>query len=346
MRRMEMVQAIHNLLEAYFIAIGPVSNLIQRGTDSRTRPGGTIDAMRAFFSVASRFGDTERELSRIFDLSLLENSEFWELVLGGEADAPTVGIYNNLRFATEHLPQFIAMLEQRSSTLGDTTFPGMGLLSVLVVEEGDGFSRPRRISELLEGVSDLYEACAVVNNASPDDLVVLSCDSGSDKSFDFMGAASIIESVKEVLLNLWDKVVFFREIQTSNRLELIAKALPIIDQIGNLEVEKKLSPEQAELLRRKVADGAGKFLRAGATIPEMAAVSSHDPRQLMAPEMKQLAAPAEDGESDDARNTRPSGLDVGSLTGEELALLEDTLAKSREESDDPAKEGELMDNNP
>ena len=161
-----------------------------------------------------------------------------------------------------------------------------------------------------------------------------------------MGAASIIESLKEVLLKLWDKAVFFREIQTSNRLELIAQALPIIDRIGDLEVEKKLSPEQAELLRRKVADGAGKFLRVGATIPEMAAVSSHDPRRLMAPELKQLAAPAEVGDSDEAGNTQPSGLDVGSLTGEELALLQDTLAKSREESDDPAKEGEPTDNNP
>jgi len=343
MRRMEIIQAVQNLVEAYSIAVRPLADMIHRTSDRRT--AGTVDAMRAFFSLASGFGDVERELAKIFGLSHLESSEFWEVVLTGETEGVIVEAFQNIQFVVEQLPRISVMLGQRSLTV-DTTFPGMGLLSVLVVEEGDSFSRPRRISQLLEGVSDLYEACAAVNDASPDDLVVVSCDSGSDKTFDFMDAASIIESVKEVLLNLWDKVVFFREIQTSNRLELIAQALPIIDQIGNLEVEKKLSPEQAELLRRKVTNGAGKFLQAGATIPEMAAVSSHDPRQLMAPELKQLAAPAEERDSDETRNTQSSGLDVESLTGEELALLEDTLAKSREESDDPAKEGEPTNNNP
>jgi len=345
MRRMEIIQAIQNLGKAYSIAVGPIADMIQRTADIKARSSTTIDAMRAYFLMASEFGNTERELAKIFGLTHVDSSEFWQLVITGEPGGVILEAFQNMQFMIEQLPRINAMLEQRSLTV-DTTFPGMGLLSVLVVEEGDGFSRPRRISQLLEGISDLYEACAAVNDASPDDLVVVSCDSGSDKAFDFMGAASIIESVKEVLLNLWDKVVFFREIQTSSRLELIAQALPIIDQIGNLEVEKKLSPEQAELLRRKVTNGAGKFLQAGAIIPEMAAVSSHDPRQLMAPELKQLAAPAEKRDSDDAENTQSSGLDIESLTGEELTLLESTLAKSREESDDPAKEGEPTDNNP
>jgi len=304
MRRMEMIQAIQNMVGAYSVALTPISEIVERSSSSdksRSRAS-VIDAMRAFFLAASRFGDVERELAEVLDLSLLEQSGFWELVIIGEPESQTVRAYQDLLFAVNQLPKIFAMLGQRSSAL-DTSFPGMGLLTVLVLEEGDGFSRPRRISQLLEGVSDLYEACAAVNDASPDDLVVVSCDSGSDKSFDLMGAASIIESVKEVLLDLWNKVVFYREYKTANRLELIAQALPIIDQIGDLEKQKKLSPELAAILRIKVANGAGKFLEAGATIPEMAAVSSHDPRQLMAAELKQLAAPAEEGGSDEAGNT-------------------------------------------
>ena len=73
-------------------------------------------------------------------------------------------------------------------------------------------------------------------------------------------------------------------------------------------------------------------MEAGATIPEMDAVSSHDPRQLMAPELKQLAAPPTEEVSGEPELL--PGFDIESLTGEELALLEETLAKSRGEESD------------
>lgn len=40
-----------------------------------------------------------------------------------------------------------------------------------------------------------------------DDLSVIGCDSGSDKSFDFLGAAEIVNCVKDIILSFWNKVV-------------------------------------------------------------------------------------------------------------------------------------------
>jgi hypothetical protein len=57
--------------------------------------------------------------------------------------------------------------------------------------------------------------------------------------------------IKGIILSLWDRIIYFREQQFFQRLEFIAKSLPIIDHIGELGKSKKLGPEEAELLRRK-----------------------------------------------------------------------------------------------
>jgi hypothetical protein len=86
-------------------------------------------------------------------------------------------------------------------------------------------------------------------------------------------------------------VVFYREHKLSERIDLIAKSLPIIDQIGALQTENKIGPEQAEILRRKVISGVCNFISAGAIIPEFEHRSNHSPRLLMTPEQKLLTSP-------------------------------------------------------
>src|SRR5438874_445310 len=123
-------------------------------------------------------------------------------------------------------------------------------------------------------------------------LIVLACDSGSDKSFDLLGAAKVIAGVKELILSLWDRIVFYREAQIAQRLELVTASLPILEKLSHLQNSNAIAPEQAELLRRKVLDGVGQLIASGATIPEMGGRSHVDPRQLMAPEPKLLTSGA------------------------------------------------------
>jgi len=138
----------------------------------------------------------------------------------------------------------------------------------------------------------LYDSCGTVKKQSSSDLAILACDSGSDKAFDFLGAAKIIEMVKEIILSFWDRVVFFREKKQSERLKLVAESLPIIDEIGSLESQQKLSREQAELLRRNIIKGTNKFISVGAVIPEIEETTVYEPRKLLKPEPKLLIEPA------------------------------------------------------
>ena len=76
---------------------------------------------------------------------------------------------------------------------------------------------------------------------------------------------------------------------------MIAKSLPILDQIAELKESGKLDPEKAELIRRQVIDSITKFARAGVTIPEIEEYTVYNPRQLMQPDRKLLLAETPSG---------------------------------------------------
>ena len=166
-----------------------------------------------------------------------------------------------------------------------------GSFIVLIIEDANQYSSPQRLVHVFEGISNLYSVFASINKEREVDLIVLACDSGSDKSFDFLGLAKLMEQVKETIIAIWDRRVFHRQKHASECLSLIAESLPVIQQIEEMKGNGSLGPEEAELLKRKTIDGATKFIEAGAIIQEMEGESLHSPRQLMRPEPKLLVSP-------------------------------------------------------
>ena len=70
----------------------------------------------------------------------------------------------------------------------------------------------------------MYEGCARIHKENENGLSVVAIDSGGDKSFDFLGVAKVMEEIRQIVLDLWDRVVFFRERKFEHRLELITGA--------------------------------------------------------------------------------------------------------------------------
>ena len=109
---------------------------------------------------------------------------------------------SSIRFAKEYLPKIIDLLSQKykSDIIGkDKSLPddlkGKEILTVILTEEDRNFSSPERITVILDSISKLYSAVAELKGLKAGDLSVLSCDSGSDKSFDFLGAGKVISEV-------------------------------------------------------------------------------------------------------------------------------------------------------
>ncbi|MEW8383370.1 MAG: hypothetical protein AB2704_16075, partial [Candidatus Thiodiazotropha taylori] len=211
---------------------------------------------------------------------------------------------------------------------------GKSLISVLVVEDKGQFSSPKRLTYALDAISNLYSVFAIIEGEGANDLIVLACDSGSDKSFDFLGLAKLTEQVKETIIAIWDRRVFYRQRHVSESLSLISESLPIIEKISELKESGKLEPEQAELLKRQAIAGATQFIEAGAIIPELEGVSSHSPKQLLKPEPKLLVSPWRDESAkleveENKEKEANDNSDSEELSNEDIELLDGLLKKAK-----------------
>ena len=251
MRRSELAEAVmrinQSLIDSHLIEV--MQDLFKQDQSTRDKSGEFVytDLLEAFhrFSISAHdFGKTEFEVLDILNLSVLNQPGTWGKMLVPQAFLKTnlpFQLHSHITFALEYLPRLLKLIEQQyvsSFKYHPDQVPeqlrGKSIISVMILEEQYVFSKPTRITDVLESIANLYEVQAILLNNTPDDLGVIACDSGSDKSFDFLGAAKVIEGVKDLILSVWDRVVFYRERKLSERIDLIAKSLPIIEHIGGL----------------------------------------------------------------------------------------------------------------
>jgi hypothetical protein len=168
------------------------------------------------------------------------------------------------------------------------------VLTIKILENEAELSRVTRIVQALDGVIQLYEACARLEGTAPDALIVAACDSGSDKSFDLVGLAKATTAVKEIILGLWDRVVFYKAKKFELQAQVVGQSLPVMEKLATMKENGHLSPEEAEIIRRGLLQGMTNVLDAGVVIPEVEANTAVSVRVLMAPQPKYLVA-ASDG---------------------------------------------------
>ena len=303
MLRTEIVRGLANLLSA--IDGSNVLDVVERIYRELTRQTGEVkmtEVLEAYqkFLLAynSSFSPVERQLMKTLEVHEFAEAEWWAVVIGAASGsgktqeaAATIGhpLYR-LRFVADYLPQVLTLLRREgdpdAAAIQAEIYAGgvrPGHLMLILPEEGGKFSSPLRITSAIESVAVLYEAFAELGVHSNTDLVVKACDSGLDKVFEFQGLAALIEKVKELLLDLWDNVIYYREKKFAERLDLTSKNLPVMAEIAALEQKNQLQKERAELLRRKFVSGATKFFEAGSSIPEMMRHANYLPRQLLSP---------------------------------------------------------------
>lgn len=259
--------------------------------------GRLLTALREYGIRASRFTRPTRALADTLGLTPLESADTWSLLIAAEKRAQEAFAYaERVRFATQYLPRVAGLLEQAgvpsvdAARRGEST-TGAAMLTVQVIETPRRFSTPTRLATLLESLDLLYAACATLEGVEPNGLSVVACDSGGDKTFELMGAAPVIAQVRSLLLDVWDRVVFHRAVAVPQRYRLAAESLPVLERVKEQARDGRISPEQAELLRRRIVEGTGRFLAAGATLPDLQERAYANPRTLLAPAPRLLAPP-------------------------------------------------------
>jgi hypothetical protein len=300
MRRMEIVEAGKKVLNAIH------ESLIYEAFEKTLREGPPegevfnaylMSRLHEYSLLAKDYGPIEKKIADILHLSSITNAEKWpEVVYTREGRPGTIYVWNRyLYFAVNYLPLFLELMKpdylavtQKGAEELSDEYKGKALLTTILIEDSKHPPTTDRIVDLLASVSSLYDTSSMLLKHPTVHLTMVGCDAGSEKVFEFLGAAKVMEMVKGILLSLWDRIMFFRERQIAQRVELVAKSLPAINEIWAMENENKIGHEEAELLRIKLVDSVQKFITCGAVIPEMLERSTFDPRELMRPEPKLL----------------------------------------------------------
>ncbi len=195
MRRIEIVRGVNELTEAL------KSSKLPDAIRGFLRIPSKVDipplvmtllfqGFKDFAIKAHGLSPAAREIARILNLERLENPEIWhEALLSDERRHVLFTIQQEIAFALKHLPEIASLFQQEPFKLiGQSGEIGVGkdksILSVVVIEDGDRYSSPSRLIDVLQSVESLYRACAFMKGIPPEGLSVIALDSGSDKALE------------------------------------------------------------------------------------------------------------------------------------------------------------------
>lgn len=349
MRRSELIQGLRELEDAVtrsevLDALVARVRAAEPGEDPAARTLRLMEALRDYAIRASRFSPAGARVAELLGMDRLATPAWWIRLTASERGAEAGrALAADVVFAMRRIPPLVELLTDGAREIAREVaegrpgrYGGRQVLSVVILEPDGRYSTPGRLGAVLESVSSLYEASATLLGLPHNDLCVLSCDSGSDKAFDFLGSAPVMEAVKELIVSMWDRVVLFRDLPPAERYRRVSESLPVLGRLRRLRDEGGIAPEQAEILRRRFVTGAGNFLVSGALIPEIRTRARVEPDAVLAPAPRliappvsgspQEAAPAAGGRPAPPRES-PAAPSAGALSAEEQALLEGLLRK-------------------
>jgi hypothetical protein len=287
-----------------------------------------LDVLNKYSIEYNNFSDKMKYIVSCMGLGDLHNPTFWSTLIFTEDISMISKLNVSLRFLSDNLPKILLLLENEAIKLSnnENINPEFDVITLVLPEEKDMFSSAKRVTEAISAVIDLYEVCIAIEQMEESELSLISADSGSDKSFDLLGATKVVECVKDLILKIWDKVVYHRNDRVNANVESLLKALPAYEKIKELEETKAMSPEKAELLRRSLTKSINGILMSGIVIPEMEDNCTFSPQKLMAPEPKLLISPQLDNKNflndDENINNYEDCNEEIALTEEEVALVE------------------------
>src|ERR1044072_4813893 len=338
MRRSEIIEGIR-AVETALKQSGLIEILqsIMEEMPGKQAEGGKVKlvaALQKYLISARGYNVAAKKVAKDLQLTVLEEPDIWKRLIAEDSKGANIiyGIYRTVTFAQTNVPKLIPLLEQESVREFEqgvegsgTKYKGMRVLTITLYEDNNAISSPARIVNAIESINHFYYACAMMNNESPTTISVVACDSGSDKSFDFLGLAKVMECVERILEHVWERVSFFTEPQRAESLDLVAKSLPIIKQISQMKEQNEIDPELARLLNNNIIDGVNKFVQSGASTPKIENASNYNPRALLSPVQRLLVSAPED--------------EAGSIEGAPAAVADETNQAEKA----PDVEGVMLD---
>ena len=276
MTRAQIIASAEQITEA--IESAGISDIAD-GSKERMTLQDYLLSFKQYNILAEQFSEGALFLEKELGFSQLRDPDPW-ITMSKQADLEDNHPLNDLKGVVSTINSIINLLKFQEEE--QETDVNKEILTLVVLEpENNDYSSPKRISDSIDSITLLYEACARLQNQHFDDLKVISCDSGKDKLFDFRGNVLLIGAVKELVLSIWERVIFYRNRNLQERISLLTHSLPALDIITEYEMSGQFSTNEGELTRTALIDGVKKFLSSGAVIQEIRERIPFDERSLM-----------------------------------------------------------------
>lgn len=263
---------------------------------------------------ANKFTNESTIRQDLFQVQEFYSPDFWEKYIDeySKKESPSRGMMrpfftanNEINILRRTLLIYDNTIDKSEIQIFGSSSSDLDIFTVFLNEKEGEASTPERIARCMSGVESIYNVVAALSSDSTP-IVLLRCDSGSDKSFDFLGAAALAEQFKEILFGIYDRIIPNRVRTDADAIQVISDALPVFERINSKLKAGKIEREQAELLNRQLSQGVTDLIRCGAIIEGMDDGGRNQAAHVMRADPPLLNAPPEEKRKTQKKPTNKS----------------------------------------
>lgn len=281
MRRERIIKAVNSLREALHAAqIRELLRVTRSGqqVDGVNRTQRILLAYNEFTRYYQQFGEEEKDLMTFFGLNPLLDIGFWSSLIDGEQAVSRkvlsdvdVGAYNVI-FVMPKLRELLTR-ETDKNELIITDAGGVEKeikrVRIMIAEKERSLTDPHILINVIRSMDELYDGLTALHAETNIGLGIGSIDSGSAKSFDFFGAANIMDEVNTLLMNVWDRIKYSTEENFRYQIEVAMMAAGFVNRVKDAQAQQVISEETAQRTTRLVAKSIETLFRSGAYTDDM-----------------------------------------------------------------------------
>lgn len=301
MRRDTLIQAVRRVVQD--IEASNVRAMIDLGLERPRKDGPEatwIDfgIFRTLMLAYDTYGEAEKSVVEILGLKDIYSAEFWQRMSIKQEPRALIDMRQSIWFTIMHLPKVTELLQWKN-VADHNHFPDSQaaevsrLIHIIIPEDVAQMTRPARIITVIGAVAGLYDVCSRLAGRPDSAFGIIAMDSGSDKSIIFGGFGEVAAAVRGIITDVWDRVLLGRYAKSSANIDLIARSLPVLDQIKDACDSGTISPEEAEIMRRKTIESATGIVDSGAMTIELESREIPTPRSLIHENQLLLTSAAE-----------------------------------------------------
>lgn len=324
MRRDRIIKAVNTLRDA--LQAAQIRELLRAARNGQQMEGVNrtqkiLLAYNVFMRHYQDFGESEKEMMTFFGLHPLLDIAFWSALIDGEQSVSRkvisdvdVGAYNVI-FVMPKLRELLTRENDRDQLIVTDTHGNeteIKRLRLLVAERERSLTDPQLIINILRSIDEFYEGMVTLHGGSPAGLTIGSIDSGSTKSFDMFGAASIMDEITTLLNAVWDRIKYSAEENFRYQIEVAMMAAGFISRVKEAQGGGIINDEQGQRITRSVAKAIETLFRSGAYTEEMDEIRDIRASQFLVPKTQLLEYRREEGGRVEFKGVElQTGLEVG-----------------------------------